>query len=71
MGIRCALAAGVGGSSNLPNEIAAIHREAVHILIGTPVKINEILSSGDVSGQEVRLLIVRSNTSLCHKLIVA
>ncbi|EIW70155.1 hypothetical protein TREMEDRAFT_71537 [Tremella mesenterica DSM 1558] len=58
VGVRCALATGIAGNPNLPNEIAAIHHEAVQVLIGTPVKLNEIMSTGEVSGAEVRLFIL-------------
>ena len=59
LGVRSALAAGTTGSSGLSNEIAAMHREAIHLLIGTPAKVGEVMSSrGGLSGSEVRLLIV-------------
>lgn len=60
LGVRSALAAGAAGSSGLQNEIAAMHRDAIHLLVGTPAKLNEILNTrGSVSGGECRLLIVR------------
>lgn len=59
LGIRSSLAAGAAGSSGLPSEVAAMQRDAPHLLIGTPGKINEVMSSrGGLSGSEVRLLIV-------------
>jgi superfamily II DNA/RNA helicase len=67
LGVRSALAAGAAGSSGLQNEIAAMHRDAIHLLVGTPAKLNEILNSrGSVSGGECRLLIVRHVLRLCR-----
>ncbi len=59
LGIRSALAAGAVGSSNVANEIAGMQRDAIHILIGTPAKINEVITSrGGLTVGEVRLLIL-------------
>jgi translation initiation factor 4A len=59
LGIRSALAAGAAGSSGLANDIAMIQRENVHILIGTPAKVNEVMTSrGGLGGSDCRLLIV-------------
>lgn len=61
LGVRAALATGIAGSSGLPNEIAAMQRDAVHILIGTPAKVTEIMTMrGGLQGGEVRTLIVSS-----------
>ena len=57
LGVRAALVAGAVGSSGVSNEIAGISRDAVHLLIGTPGKLNEVMTTG-ISGSEVRLLIV-------------
>lgn len=59
LGIRSALSAGAAGSGNVPNEVAAIQRDAVHVLIGTPAKLNEVITAlGVVGGSDCRLLIV-------------
>ena len=59
LGIRSALATGVAGSTGLPSEIVGMQRDAIQILIGTPAKINDVLTSrGALGGSEVRLLIV-------------
>ncbi|WVR05454.1 hypothetical protein IAU60_002470 [Kwoniella sp. DSM 27419] len=59
IGIRSGIAAGAAGSSGLQNEIATMQREAVHILIGTPAKIAEVMTSrGGLPGGECRLLIL-------------
>ncbi|WVQ69768.1 uncharacterized protein L199_007988 [Kwoniella botswanensis] len=59
LGIRSAVAAGAAGSSGLPNEIAAMQRDAIHILIGTPAKVAEVMTSrGGLGGGECRLLIL-------------
>lgn len=59
LGVRAALATGVAGSSGLPNELAAMQREAVNILIGTPAKVTEVMTTrGGLQGGEVRTLIV-------------
>lgn len=66
LGIRSALAAGATGSSGLQNEIAAMNRDAAHLLVGTPAKVNEVFSvRGGVPGGDVRLLIVSSH----HKML--
>jgi hypothetical protein len=59
LGIRSALSAGAAGSGNVQNEVAAIQRDAVHVLIGTPAKLNEVITArGVVGGSDCRLLIV-------------
>ncbi|WWC60812.1 uncharacterized protein I303_103388 [Kwoniella dejecticola CBS 10117] len=59
IGIRSGVAAGAAGSSGLPNEIAAFQRDAIHILIGTPAKVAEVMTSrGGLAGSECRLLIL-------------
>ncbi|WVW82770.1 hypothetical protein I302_104781 [Kwoniella bestiolae CBS 10118] len=59
LGIRSGVAAGAAGSSGLPNEIAAMQRDAIHILIGTPAKVAEVMTSrGGLGGGECRLLIL-------------
>lgn len=59
LGIRSALCAGAAGSGNTQNEVAAIQRDAVHVLIGTPAKLNEVVTArGTLGGSECRLLIV-------------
>ncbi|WRT67424.1 uncharacterized protein IL334_004395 [Kwoniella shivajii] len=59
LGIRSGVAAGAAGSSGMQNEIAAMQRDAIHILIGTPAKIAEVMSSrGGLAGGECRLLIL-------------
>lgn len=59
LGVRAALATGVAGSSNLMNEIQAMQREAVQILIGTPAKVLEVMTvRGGLDGSGVRSLIV-------------
>lgn len=59
LGVRSALGAGAAGSTSLPGELQQMQREAVQILIGTPAKINEIMSiRGGLPGGECRLLIV-------------
>lgn len=60
LGIRSALVAGVAGSSNIQNEIAAVQRDQVHLLIGTPAKLNEVVTArGPMGGADCRLLVVR------------
>ncbi|KAI9637981.1 uncharacterized protein MKK02DRAFT_22278 [Dioszegia hungarica] len=59
LGIRSALSAGAAGSGNVQNEVAAIQRDAVHVLIGTPAKLNEVITArGVVGGSDCRLLIL-------------
>ncbi|WVF71921.1 hypothetical protein IAT40_006731 [Kwoniella sp. CBS 6097] len=59
IGIRSGIAAGAAGSSGLQNEIANMQRDAVHILIGTPAKIAEVMTSRNgLGGGECRLLIL-------------
>lgn len=59
LGVRAALATGVVGSSGLPNELATMQRDAVNILIGTPAKVTEVMTTrGGLQGGEVRTLIV-------------
>lgn len=59
LGIRSALVAGAAGSSSLQNEIAAVQRDAVHLLIGTPAKLNEVMAAkGVTGGSDCRLLVV-------------
>lgn len=59
LGVRSALAAGTAGSSALQSEIATIQRDAVHLLIGTPAKIAEVLAPrGGLGSSECRLLIL-------------
>ena len=60
IGIRAAVAAGAAGSSNVQNEIAQMQRDQIHLLVGTPAKICEVMTArGGLGGGEVRLLIVR------------
>lgn len=60
IGIRSAVAAGAAGSSNVQNEIAQMQRDQIHLLVGTPAKICEVMTArGGLGGGEVRLLIVR------------
>lgn len=57
--MRAALAAGAAGSSGLPNELAAMQRDQIQILIGTPAKVNEVMNMrGGLSGADCRLLIL-------------
>ncbi|KAK8869556.1 hypothetical protein IAR55_000123 [Kwoniella newhampshirensis] len=59
IGIRAGIAAGAAGSSGLQNEIAAMQRDAIHLLVGTPAKVHEVMTSrGGLGGSEVRLLIL-------------
>lgn len=59
LGIRSALAAGAGGTGNVQADVTAIQRDAVHVLIGTPAKLNEVITArGAAGGSECRLLIV-------------
>ncbi|KAL1410969.1 hypothetical protein Q8F55_001912 [Vanrija albida] len=59
LGVRSALAAGAAGSGNLAAEVGAMGRDAIQMLIGTPAKINEVMSArGALSGNECRLLIL-------------
>ncbi|WVQ78491.1 hypothetical protein IAT38_000577 [Cryptococcus sp. DSM 104549] len=59
IGIRAGIAAGAASSGNLQNEIAQMQREAVHLLVGTPAKVHEVMTArGGLSGSEVRLLIL-------------
>ncbi|OCF36380.1 translation initiation factor [Kwoniella heveanensis BCC8398] len=59
IGIRSGIAAGAAGSSGLQNEIANMQRDAIHILIGTPAKIAEVMTSRNgLGGGECRLLIL-------------
>ncbi|WWC69147.1 uncharacterized protein I206_103083 [Kwoniella pini CBS 10737] len=59
LGIRSGVAAGAAGSSGLQNEIANFQRDAIHILIGTPAKIAEVMTSrAGLGGSECRLLIL-------------
>lgn len=60
IGIRSSVAAGAAGSSNVQNEIAQMQRDQIHLLVGTPAKICEVMTArGGLGGGEVRLLIVR------------
>lgn len=62
IGIRAAVAAGAAGSSNVQNEIAQMQRDQIHLLVGTPAKICEVMTvRGGLGGGEVRLLIVSPN----------
>lgn len=62
IGIRAAVAAGAAGSSNVQNEIAQMQRDQIHLLVGTPAKICEVMTArGGLGGGEVRLLIVSPN----------
>lgn len=56
--MRSGVAAGMAGSSGLPNEIAQMQRDAVQLLVGTPAKIAEVISPRGLNGSEVKLLIV-------------
>lgn len=61
LGVRAALATGVAGSAALSSEIAAIQRDAVQILVGTPAKLCEVMTTRAVnplSGADVRLLVL-------------
>ncbi|KIS00885.1 translation initiation factor [Cryptococcus deuterogattii 2001/935-1] len=59
IGIRSAVAAGAAGSSNVQNEIAQMQRDQIHLLVGTPAKICEVMTArGGLGGGEVRLLIL-------------
>ncbi|WWD16183.1 hypothetical protein CI109_100608 [Kwoniella shandongensis] len=59
IGIRAGIAAGAAGSSGLQNEIATMQRDAIHILVGTPAKVHEVMTArGGLGGSEVRLLIL-------------
>jgi superfamily II DNA/RNA helicase len=59
LGVRAALAAGVAGSSGLQNELANMQREAVQVLVGTPAKVLEVMTTrGGLQGGEVKTLIV-------------
>ena len=58
LGVRSGVAAGMSGSSGLPNEIAQMQRDAVQLLVGTPAKIAEVISPRGLNGSEVKLLIV-------------
>lgn len=61
IGIRSAVAAGAAGSGNVQNEIAQMQRDQIHLLVGTPAKICEVMTArGGLGGGEVRLLIVRN-----------
>jgi len=63
LGVRSALAAGATGSSGLANEVQQMGREGVHLIVGTPGKIGEVLGlRAGVAGSEVRLLIVSSSS---------
>ncbi|ODN98348.1 translation initiation factor [Cryptococcus wingfieldii CBS 7118] len=58
IGIRAGIAAGASGSSNLQNEIAQMQREQIHLLVGTPAKVNEVMGvRGGLQGDDTRLLI--------------
>lgn len=60
IGIRAAVAAGAAGSTNVQNEIAQMQRDQIHLLVGTPAKVCEVMTArGGLGGGEVRLLIVR------------
>ena len=56
--MRSGVAAGMSGSSGLPNEIVQMQRDAVQLLVGTPAKIAEVISPRGLNGSEVKLLIV-------------
>ncbi|WVQ98991.1 hypothetical protein IAU59_006123 [Kwoniella sp. CBS 9459] len=59
IGIRSGIAAGAAGSSGLQNEIANLQRDAIHILIGTPAKIAEVMTNRNgLGGGDCRLLIL-------------
>ncbi|ORX33834.1 hypothetical protein BD324DRAFT_584377 [Kockovaella imperatae] len=59
LGIRSALATGAAGSSSLQDEIASMQHDNIHLLIGTPAKVNDVLTSrGALAGSHVRLLIL-------------
>ncbi|ORY29981.1 hypothetical protein BCR39DRAFT_574365 [Naematelia encephala] len=58
LGVRSALAAGAAGSSGIQGEIQAIQRDAVHLLVGTPAKVNEVMTRGSLGGADCRLLIL-------------
>jgi superfamily II DNA/RNA helicase len=64
LGIRSALSAGAAGSGNVQVDVTAIQRDAVHILIGTPAKLNEVITARGISGgSECRLLVVHTSSS--------
>lgn len=64
LGIRSALAAGTTGSSGLSNEISSMQREAVHVVVGTPGKVNEVMSArSGLGGGDCRLLIVSNQST--------
>ncbi|WVO14121.1 hypothetical protein L204_101749 [Cryptococcus depauperatus] len=57
--IRAAVAAGAPGSSNLHNEITQMQRDQIHLLVGTPAKVCEVMTSRNgLGGGECRLLIL-------------
>ncbi|KAK4689757.1 hypothetical protein P7C73_g336, partial [Tremellales sp. Uapishka_1] len=65
---QCQKPAGASGSSGIPSEIAAIQRDAVHVLIGTPAKMQEVMTlRGGLSGSEVRLLILDEVDQLINR----
>lgn len=58
LGVRTALAAGAAGSLSVQGEVAAMQRDAIQILIGTPAKINEVVNNRGLAGSDCRLLIL-------------
>ena len=68
LGVRTGLAVGASGA-DISADLANWHRSAVHVLVGTPARLNDVMvkhsNNGGLPGGDVLLLVV------CHGYILA
>lgn len=74
LGVRTGLAVGASGA-DISADLANWHRNAVHVLVGTPARLNDVMvkhaSNGGLPGGEVRMLVVsRSAVVLVREAMV-
>jgi superfamily II DNA/RNA helicase len=64
LGVRTGLAVGASGA-DMTGDLANWHRNAVHVLVGTPARLNDVMvkhsNNGGLPGGEVRMLVVSRN----------